>query len=144
MATSFDVPQNKFLNKISDRNLITITSTELELFLDEMLISSLTWFRKCKTSLSYNGVTREFEEDLDDDEIEILSLTMVQQYLKPQKENVDLIKQKLSTRDYKIYSQANHIDSLEMLYNNSRTEYKQLIREYVDIRTDLDDLYNES
>jgi len=141
MATSFDVPENLFLNKISDRNLISMSPTELETFLDQLLISSFTWFRKCKNSLEYDGILREITADLIDDENEILSLIMVQQWYKPHKENIDVIKQQLSTREYKRYSQANHLDQLQKAYEQSRIEYKQVIREYVDRNTNLADLY---
>ena len=141
MATSFDVPENLFLNKISDRNLINITPTELAAFLDQLLISSFTWFRKCLNSLEYDSGSRTILADLIDDENEILSLIMVQQWYKPQKENIDLLKQVLSTKEYKIYSQANHLEQMQKVYNESRIEYKQVIREYVDRNTDLSDLY---
>ena len=141
MATSFDLPENGFLNKVSDRYLVGISPTELESYLDGLLISSFSWFRKCKTDLSYDATARTLDEDLDDDEIEILSLIMVQEWLKPKLNNIDVLKQNMSTRDYKMYSQANHIDSLKDLKESTRIEYKQMIREYVDIRTELSELY---
>jgi len=141
MATSFDVPQNLFLNKISDRNLINITPTELEAYLDQLLISSFTWFRKCKNSLEYDSGSRTILADLIDDENEILSLIMVQQWYKPQIKNIDLLKQVLSTREYKIHSQANQLEKLQEDYVESRIEYKQVIRDYVDRNTNLSDLY---
>jgi hypothetical protein len=141
MATSFDVPQNLFLNKISDRNLINMTPTELEAYLDQLLISSFSWFRKCKNSLEYDSGSRTILADLIDDENEILSLIMVQQWYKPQIKNIDLLKQVLSTREYKIHSQANQLEKLKEDYIEARIEYKQVIREYVDRNTDIADLY---
>jgi hypothetical protein len=141
MATSFDVPENLFLNKISDRNLINITPTALATLLDQWLISSFTLFRKCKNSLAYDSGSRTILADLIDDENEILSLIMVQQWYKPHKENIDVVKQQLSTREYKRYSQANHLDQLQKAYEQSRIELKQVIREYVDRNTNLADLY---
>lgn len=142
MATSFDVPESLFLNKISDRSLLSMDTTDLETFLDGLLISSFTWFRKCKNSLAYDDSAREITADLIDDENEILSSIMVQQWLKPKLFNLDLLRMNMSTRDYNEFSQANHIDKFKALYEESRIEYKQMIRAYVDENTDLDDLYS--
>ena len=141
MATSFDVPENLFLNKISDRNLLNVSEPELTDFLDQLLISSFTWFRKCQNSLAYNGTSREITADLIDDENEILSMIMVQQWLKPQVNNIDLLKQKMSTREYKYYSQANQLDAIERLNVSTRIEYKQLIHAYVEDNIPLSNLY---
>lgn len=141
MATSFDIIEESFLDKLSDRDILNITPPELEDFLDSLLKSSFVKFRKCKQSLSYDQSLREIESDLTDDEIEILSLIMVNEWLRPKIYNMDIIKMHMSTRDYSMFSQANQIEKLVLLGNTSRIEYKQLIREYVERETDLGDLY---
>ena len=60
--------------------------------------------------------------------------------VKPQINSIELLKQGMSTKDYKIYSQANHLDSLKELRKETISEVDRLIVSYTYTENQLDNL----
>ncbi len=138
--TKLEEVYESFLSKISDYNLISANITEEELN-DELFgyfKKARTKFYKCENSLELvdaladDEVTIEkvFTVELHPFEIEILSTLMVVEYMKPQLVSSEVIKQSLSDKDFKIYSQANQLRELNLLYRMLRTEAGKMITEY--------------
>jgi hypothetical protein len=63
-------------------------------------------------------------------EMAILTHLMLVEYMKPQVLSTEVIKQSLSDKDFKIYSQANQLRELNLLYRLLQKESKKLITEY--------------
>lgn len=142
MATPYSKIFNLFLNnKISDTFLVSLDKEDVEEILKNLLVSAIVRFRKCKKDLNNrNDELGEFNIDLSDDEIEILACLMVLSWLEPQINSIELLKQTLSTKDYKLYSQANHLKELLELRKENSIEVDRLIKNYINENTSLDDL----
>lgn len=132
-----------FLSKITDYEYVSVNITDEEIN-DELLgylKSAITKFYRCKNSLEITeDVTGEltFESDLHPFEMEILATLMLVEYLKPRVLSSETLKQSLSDKSFKIYSQANQLRELNLLYRMLRTEATKMITEYTYFGLDLD------
>lgn len=72
-------------------------------------------------------------------EIDILTHLMLVEYMKPQLIATEVIKQSLSDKDFKIYSQANQLRELNLLYRLLQREAKAMITEYTYVGMTDDD-----
>jgi hypothetical protein len=124
-----------FLSKITDYSLIdpNLMEDELNEELFAYFKSARTKFYKSKQSL--NTVEDEvgeleFEVELTGYELEILTHLMLVEYLKPQVLSSEVLRQSLSDKDFKIYSQANQLRELNLLYRLLQKEAQKMITEY--------------
>lgn len=67
---------------------------------------------------------------LTDFEIDILTALMLVEYMRPQLIATEVMKQSLSDKDFRIYSQANQLRELNLLYRLLQREAKVMITEY--------------
>lgn len=134
-----------FLSKISDYTFLSLTETEIEDDLYGYLKSAIAKFYRCKNDLTIQtdefGVM-SFASTLTPLEIEILATLMIVEYMKPQILSSEILKQSLSDKDFRIYSQANQLRELNLTYRMFRTEAKKLITEYGYIGLDESELYD--
>jgi hypothetical protein len=132
MATSFDAIYDNFLMKISDFSFLQMTENELEDDFFKYLKSACVNFRQCEKDLfnNLNATDLQFNVDLDQYEIEILSVLMVIEYLTPHIVSSENLKQLIGNREFKFYSQANLLSELTKLRKMFRLEATQLISEY--------------
>lgn len=63
-------------------------------------------------------------------ELNIITHLMLVEYMKQQLLATDVIKQSLSDKDFKIYSQANQLREINLLYRLLQRESRQMITEY--------------
>jgi len=140
MATPYDNIHNRVIRKISDRDLLELLQLDAT-YLDDFLYSALVNFRTSKVDLSdRNETNREFNDTLSEIEEEILGLFEVIEWLTPQIYSIDLLKQNMSTKDYKLTSQANHLEKLKILLEESQIRAERLRIIYNFETTSLDDL----
>ena len=144
MSTSFDVIHNRFLPKISDYLLVNMESEDAVKLLDKYLFGALPNFKQCSKLFSRDDVTREFNEELTDEEVEILANLMVLEWLKPIINNVDELRNRFSTKDYQFFSPANMIDKLVQLRKDTRKENSRLIVSYTYSTNSLDNLVQKT
>lgn len=128
--TTFSEVYDYFLSKITTYNeYINLTPEELEVELKQLL---RTAFSECvsfkDTSTDY--VLGQFNRELTDLEKNIISYNMVVHYLSPKINNIELLKQSLSSKDYQIYSQANHLRELMNLRKESSQEFHYWMNRY--------------
>lgn len=127
--TSFQEVYNYFLAKITTYEYVNLTEDELEIELKQLLRTS---FAECvsfkDTSADY--VLDEFNRDLTDLEMNIISYNMVSHYLSPKINNIELLKQSLSSKDYQMYSQANHLSKLIELRTESLRQFHYWMNRY--------------
>lgn len=147
MATNIGEIYGNFLSKISDYAFLSNTIMESEIN-DELFgyfKVARTKFYRCKNSLdtidddAVDG-GKVFTVDLAPMEIEILSTLMLTEYLKPRMITDEILKQSLSDKDFKIYSQASQLREVRLLYNVLKSDASKLITEYTYLDLDGDKL----
>ena len=131
MATPYSKIYDRMLAKITDYDLAFVPEGDLQLMLCGWLASSISKFRKCASDLSNrDDELATFNVDLVDEEIEILALLMVCEWLEPQVNSVLLTHQMFGGKEEKFYSQANQLAELKALRDETRTEARKLMRDY--------------
>ena len=78
MATPYEKIYNRFLQKITDFNLVEVDTDSFGGMMNGWLNSAAIRVRKCQHDLSKrDDEVQEFEEDLSDLEVELLACGMV-------------------------------------------------------------------
>ena len=131
MATPYSKIYSRALAKITDYDLALVPDDDFQLMLKGWLHSAIAKFRKCASDLSNRDDELEvFNVDLVDEEMEILSLLLVCEWLEPQINSVTLTHQMFGGKEEKFYAQANQLAELKALRNDTRTEARKLMRDY--------------
>lgn len=131
MATPYEKIYNRALAKLTDYDLALMPDDDFRLMLRGWLNSSISKFRKCASDLADRDDELEiFNVDLLDEEIEILSLLIVCEWLEPQINSVTLTHQMFGGKEEKFYAQANQLAELKALRDSTRTEARKLMRDY--------------
>jgi hypothetical protein len=131
MATPFEDVYSFFLSKVTDFSFANFTDDELEDELDQFLRSaSSKFFSAGDVRLQKDLTVKEFANDLTDLEKEILASLMVVEYLNPKIIATENMKQFLASKEYKIYSQANHLSKMIELRNQVKSEVNHLMTLY--------------
>jgi hypothetical protein len=132
MATPYSTVTDRFLNKITDYDLVRLTEEELEEVLLEYMFSACAQFNTSLIDLSdRDGTMEQFNETLTDDIIDILSEGMIVEWLKPKAYNSENTANYLNDRDRSLAaSPANMFKELKEALKESRAEFKRLIIEY--------------
>jgi hypothetical protein len=141
--TKMEEIYDSFLSKISDYSFLSDTITEQDI--NEELFAyfktARTKFYRCNNPLDTvedELGDLEFTVDLHPMEIEVLTVLMIVEYLKPQMITSETLKQSLSDKDFKIYSQASQLREIRLLYQAMKTEANKLITEYTYLGLELD------
>lgn len=131
MATPYSYVYNRALTKITDYDLANLPELDLEEMLHDWMISSISKFRKCKNDLKdRDEKLKQFNVDLEDEEIEILAIMMAREHLSPQLHSTLLYKQVFSGKEQNYYSQSAHAKELRELDNSLKIEAQKLMRDY--------------
>ena len=131
MATPYEKIYDRALAKITDYDLAFLPDDDFRLMLRGWLNSSISKFRKCVSNLSDRDDELEiFNVDLIDEEIEILALLIVGEWLEPQVNSVALTHQMFGGKEEKWFSQSSHLAELQALRDANRLEAKKLMRDY--------------
>ena len=127
MATPDEVIYKRFLQKITDFNLVELDDFTLDEMLNGWLKSAIVRTRVCDSDLSKrDDEVQEFEDDLSDVEIELLALGMTRSWLDQYLNSTENILQFISGKEEKYYSQANHIKELRDLRSDITLEMQKL------------------
>lgn len=141
MASTYQELYALFLSKVSDYTFLNLTQEELEISLESYLKSSIARFRHCKSNLADRDEDLKlFNVDLSDIEKEVLVSLMLVEYLKPKIITSELLEQSLSSKDYQMYSQANHLKEITSLYKLKKAEADKFITEYSFLSGDLENI----
>lgn len=131
MATPYETIYNRALAKLTDYDLALLPEEDMENMLHGWLVSAISKFRKCASDLSdRDDELKQFNIDLIDEEIEILALLIVSEWLEPQVNSTTLTLQMFSGKEEKYYSQSSHLAELKALRDGTRTEARKLMRDY--------------
>lgn len=130
MVTYFEEVFDSFLSKITTFDeYLSLTEEELNEELAMLLKKSLAKFIN-KKDIICNYDMESFNRVLDDLEIEIISFGMVDEWLSPKINNIELLKQSLSSKDFTLYSQANHLKELLELKSKAESDFQYWIGRY--------------
>lgn len=131
MATTYDKVYNRALAKIQDFDLVALQDRDLEEMLHGWLMSAISKFRQCKNDLSdRDEELRQFNVDLEDEEIEILAIMIVREWLAPQVHSALLTKQIFGGKEENYFSQSAHLKQLMDADTSLRVEAQKLSRDY--------------
>jgi hypothetical protein len=131
MATSFDILFKRFFNKVTDPDLASLLPDTIDSITIEFMQSAIVRFQKCKQDINtIDTVLQQFNVDLNQVEIEILANWMVYEWTSQQIFRVELLRQSLSSKDYAMYSQANHLDKMLLLRQQIYNDTNQMITDY--------------
>ena len=130
MATDFSVVYGSFLSRVTDTDLSDMTEENANSVMSDLLKQATVKFSEsCKKDLS-DVTTTGFVSDLDDYEIDILSELMVEAWYKPHINYTDLLRNKLSTKDFTTFSPANLQKENRESYELAHKRARSMINEY--------------
>ena len=130
MATDFSVVYGSFLSKVIDTDLSDMTEEDANSVMSDLLKQATVKFSEsCKKDLS-DVTTTGFVSDLDDYEVDILSELMVEAWYKPHINYTDLLRNKLSTKDFTTFSPANLQKENRESYELAHKRARSMINEY--------------
>lgn len=131
MATPYENIYKRFFQKMTDFNLVEIDDYTLEDMLQGWLNSSIVRIRKCQHDLSKkNNELQEFEEDLSDLEIELLSMGMLDAWISQYLNSTELVSQFIGGKEEKWFSQASHIAELRSVREQNLLDMNRLHNYY--------------
>lgn len=131
MATPYSEIDNMFLSDISDDTFLNYTQEEREEILDGLRNKAITRFKACKKDLYNRDETnKQFNETLIDEEKLIIATIMRKYWLNDKIYNLELIRQRMSSKDWKMTSQAEHLLRLTVLNQELDKEISRMIVDY--------------
>lgn len=129
--TSYETIYNRALNKLEDPQLLMMPEEDLEEMLHGYLLSAIAKHRKCEHDLSdRDEELKQFNSDLSDLEIEILSILVLREWISQRLHSVTNVLQVFSGKETKWFSQAQHIAELRALDESLKIEAQKLSRDY--------------
>ena len=131
MATPYETIYTRCLAKLEDPTLAMLPEEDLENMLHGYLMSAIAKHRKCEHDLSdRDEELKQFNFDLSDLEMEILSILMVREWISQRLNSVTNVMQVFGGKEEKWFSQASHIKELREMDDRLRLEAQQLSRDY--------------
>lgn len=129
--TLYSTLYEKCLSKIEDPQLAILPEEDLESVLHGWMTSAIAKHRKCTNDLSNRDEKlKQFNVDLTDLELEILSILMCREWVSGQLNSVVNTLQVFSGKETKYYSQASHLAELQALDDKWKFEAQHLSRDY--------------
>ena len=131
MSTPYEDIFDSFRDKIRSFSFVNFDKDDLDEILTGYLKSSIVRFKTCKKDLSdRDDLYKIFNEDLTDEEIEILATLMVERFLDPFIQTEEILREKLSSKDYNLYSPSNFLKELREVRKEAKTEAQRLMTGY--------------
>ena len=132
MATPFTDIYARAIFRFADYEFLKQDIETREGVLEKHLISAKTEFQRvCKTDLGdYDLELKQFNQNLDDEVIEILSLGIAFYWLSYKALNSELLKNVLNSKDYYYYSPANLLKEVQTLRKTLRSEFNSKMRQH--------------
>lgn len=132
--TAYEVIFETFLAKIEDFCLAneiierpTLVVAEMSRWLHSAVAKTKKMYNQ---TITLDDTTHTITETLNDLEIEVFSLGMVCEWLRPKLYSVINTSQMIGGKEEKFYSQAGHITSLRSLFKDCNSEKNKIVRDY--------------
>ena len=134
MATSFDIVEDMGLGQIDDYTLKKLYNSKpdkFQKFCDGLLIQAVPYFKDCRQSLEYNTETREFVNDLSNEEIAILSDFWMIQWFGRKVNNSAQFQAKLqNSGNFRNHSEAQNLKEKTSWLDRLRERVYQRVTDY--------------
>lgn len=131
MATPFSEIYQIFESNITDYSLATMDDEVAEENYQQWLMASIPYFSNAYSDIEDYDVTfAHFNQDLSNTEKQILAKLMLMNYLNTQIFREETLKQSLNSKDYRTYSPAKHLETLQKIQKELRIEIDSLISKY--------------
>ena len=128
MATSFETVYKSFFSNITDYNLIELPEASLKenlgLWMKQAIANAVYSTKKVN---GYDEILEEFNDDLTNNEIQMISKLMIIVYMNTYLFKEDLLSQSLNSKDYRAYSPANQLKALRELKEHINNEATTLM-----------------
>ena len=125
MATPYEKIYNRFLNGMTDFNLLDIDDDTLRDMLKDWLHSSIVKVRT-SSDLTCDDELEVFNNDLTELDVELLSMGMRLAWLDQHLNSTENVLQFIGGKEEKYYSQANHMAELRELRKETLREMNSL------------------
>ena len=132
MATPYTAIYENMLPKFRSYEIPLMTVEEVQEYLHDFIVPATTRFHICRKNLDDRDETlQQFNEDLSNTEIEIISNFALIEYLdSTYVRTATLLKVNLSSSDFNSYSPANMLDKLLSMRDTYRRENETLLSRY--------------
>lgn len=127
--TPLETVYDSFMQKTTDYKLLKLSQDDYYAECLQLLKGALARFILAD-DITINSTLDEFNRELTLLEIDILSLGMVIHWVSPKVNSIELMKMSLGSRDYQMYSQANHIKELLEMKKEANREFSYWITQY--------------
>lgn len=129
-VTTFQEMYDYFLGTITDDFFLEMTKDDINQYLEEILTRAIPHieFPKWHRPLELDYKNKCFYDKLTNEEMQLISYYMDYEWLSIQINNVDLVRQKYSSNDFALTSQASHLRQLINLRNDIKQEAFHLQR----------------
>lgn len=135
--TAYEDIYNSFRTKVSDYDLINLSDAEESEVLHSFLKISISKFnRLCDKLTDRDDELSQFNIDLTDEEVDILSELMLETWVQRKLHNSDLLRNNLSTKDFSFFSNKNIIDQLRGLYKEVKRNSRSMMNQYSILHSD--------
>lgn len=129
MVTPYTKVYSVFFSKITDDMYMELTPMDTEKLVGELLASALPWFEFPRVDLSARD-EESFAAELSDEEINIIAIYMIVEWLGQQLASIENVRLKYSSSDFKFTSQANHMAKVQAMKNDFEQKGFHLQRLY--------------
>jgi hypothetical protein len=138
----YSVIFEQFKDKITDYDLPQFEAEMQNDILCNIQRKACAKFKRiCKSDLSdRDDELMQFNVELSEEEIDILTEWMVNIWLTPLLNNMDNMRNKLSTKDFSMFSPANLLITMQNVHTTSRKRAKSMMNEYSYVNNDFDKL----
>lgn len=143
MSSLYSEIYNMFLGDIKDDSLLDFTESERDDILHGLLLKAITRFKACEKDLNDRvepvsedesetgeAIEGKFNETLTEEEKLILATIMRKYWLNDKIYNLELLQQRMTTKDFKLTSQAEHLLRLTVLAQELDKEISRMIVDY--------------
>lgn len=126
--TSFNEVYGYFLNSITDYTYLELQPDDLENELLMLLQKALGRLRRIKFDIDLDNKT--FKNILTSREINIISLAMVIEYIRPKIVSVEIMKPRLNIKDWQMYSESQHLKELQSVLTGAEKGFSYELQLY--------------
>jgi len=131
MTISYDLIFQKFMHEINDFDLTSLNEEQMLIENKLTLSKAVSLFKKCKQSLIRDDEDEEFTNDLTEEEQWILADYMRKVWLDEKINNGELLKLRLTDKDFKTFSPADLLGTMSKLKSIYDKELKLKVNDYL-------------
>lgn len=131
MSTTYDSIFQKFMHEIDDFDLTSLTESQMKVENKLTLSKAVVEFKRCKQLLTRSDTTETFTNTLTEEEMWILADYMRKVWLDEKINNGELLKLRLTDKDFKTFSPSNQLETMMKLKLVYDKELKLRVNDYL-------------